>query len=186
MAGAIDWVLTLQQADGRQRNDRGGQEARAPTLRRRGGGALEGVRVAAASDAARASATRLGSSRRSAPRWSRACPASGKKSTADRELAIQQIVSRAVVSTEIVDIMKAAGLEKPRHLNSVGRVPRRGARDREEEPRYRGAEESSSMVTCGPSPSATSPSRRRSRSGWKRPSPAITPTPSRRRRCSKN
>jgi type I restriction enzyme, R subunit len=36
-----------------------------------------------------------------------------KKSTAERELAIQQIVSRAVVSTEIVDIMKAAGLESP-------------------------------------------------------------------------
>ena len=28
-------------------------------------------------------------------------------------MAIQQIVSRAVVSTEIVDIMKAAGLESP-------------------------------------------------------------------------
>jgi type I restriction enzyme R subunit len=39
--------------------------------------------------------------------------ASGKKSTAERELAIQQIVSRAVVSTEIVDIMKAAGLASP-------------------------------------------------------------------------
>jgi len=31
----------------------------------------------------------------------------------ERELAIKQIVSRAVVSTEIVDIMKAAGLESP-------------------------------------------------------------------------
>jgi hypothetical protein len=40
-------------------------------------------------------------------------PGDGKKSTAERELAIQQIVSRAVVSTEIVDIMKAAGLESP-------------------------------------------------------------------------
>ncbi len=36
-----------------------------------------------------------------------------KKSAAERELAIQQILSRAVVSTEIVDIMKAAGLETP-------------------------------------------------------------------------
>lgn len=32
---------------------------------------------------------------------------------AERELAIQQIVSRAVVSTEIVDIMQAAGIESP-------------------------------------------------------------------------
>jgi type I restriction enzyme R subunit len=37
----------------------------------------------------------------------------GGRSTADRELAIQQIVSRAVVSTEIVDIMKAAGIQTP-------------------------------------------------------------------------
>ena len=38
---------------------------------------------------------------------------SGNKTAAERELAIQQIVSRAVVSTEIVDIMKAAGLQSP-------------------------------------------------------------------------
>ena len=40
-------------------------------------------------------------------------PGDDKRSTAGRELAIQQIVSRAVVSTEIVDIMKAAGLASP-------------------------------------------------------------------------
>ena|SRR6516165_814817 len=40
-------------------------------------------------------------------------PGDGKKSAAERELAIQQIVSRSVVSTEIVDIMNAAGLESP-------------------------------------------------------------------------
>ena len=40
-------------------------------------------------------------------------PGEGKKSAADRELAIQQIISRAVISTEIVDIMKAAGLDTP-------------------------------------------------------------------------
>jgi type I restriction enzyme R subunit len=37
----------------------------------------------------------------------------GGRSSAERELAIQQIVSRAVVSTEIVDIMKAAGIQTP-------------------------------------------------------------------------
>ena len=37
----------------------------------------------------------------------------GGRSAADRELAIQQIVSRAVVSTEIVDIMAAIGLGRP-------------------------------------------------------------------------
>lgn len=39
-------------------------------------------------------------------------PGSGK-SSAERDLAVQQIVSRAVVSTEIVDILEAAGLEAP-------------------------------------------------------------------------
>jgi type I restriction enzyme R subunit len=37
----------------------------------------------------------------------------GGKSTAAREFAIQQIVNRAVVSTEIVDILAAAGLTTP-------------------------------------------------------------------------
>jgi type I restriction enzyme R subunit len=35
------------------------------------------------------------------------------KTSQERELAIQQIVSRAVVSTEIVDILKAAGIQSP-------------------------------------------------------------------------
>ena len=38
-------------------------------------------------------------------------PSSGTRQ--DRELAIQQIVSRAVVSTEIVDILQAAGITSP-------------------------------------------------------------------------
>jgi type I restriction enzyme R subunit len=38
---------------------------------------------------------------------------SGDRSPVERELAIQQIVSRAVVSTDIVDIMQAAGIESP-------------------------------------------------------------------------
>src|SRR4029077_6933572 len=40
-------------------------------------------------------------------------PGEGQKTAAERELAIQQIVRRAVVSTEIVDIIKAAGLDTP-------------------------------------------------------------------------
>ena len=35
------------------------------------------------------------------------------KTSAERDLAVQQIVSRAVISTEIVDILGAAGLETP-------------------------------------------------------------------------
>lgn len=39
--------------------------------------------------------------------------ASNGKSSHERELAVQQIVSRAVVSTEIVDILGAAGIQSP-------------------------------------------------------------------------
>ena len=39
-------------------------------------------------------------------------PGAGKTS-AERDLAVQQIVSRAIVSTEIVDILEAAGMETP-------------------------------------------------------------------------
>lgn len=39
--------------------------------------------------------------------------ASSGKSSQERELAVQQIVSRAVVSTEIVDILGAAGIQSP-------------------------------------------------------------------------
>ena len=113
MAGAIDWVLTLQQERRRQGDHRRRQEAGATPLRRRRAGALESVRSG-------------GGERRGPrhPRRSRILPGDprrpgqercrrGERSTAERELAIQQIVSRAVVSTEIVDIMKAAGIESP-------------------------------------------------------------------------
>ena len=42
----------------------------------------------------------------------KSAPGAGMTS-AERDLAVQQIVSRAVVSTEIVDILQAAGLETP-------------------------------------------------------------------------
>lgn len=42
----------------------------------------------------------------------KSAPGVGKTSV-ERDLAVQQIVSRAVVSTEIVDILEAAGLETP-------------------------------------------------------------------------
>ena len=48
----------------------------------------------------------------------------------DEELdhAIRQIVSRAIVSDEVIDIFAAAGLQEARHLDPVRRVPRRGPR----------------------------------------------------------
>ena len=113
MAGAIDWVLTFQQADAaKETTDEGKKRAH-----RRYADAVvalsKAFALAAASDEARAIREEVGFFQAIRAALVKSVPGDGKKSTAERELAIQQIVSRAVVSTEIVDIMKAAGLESP-------------------------------------------------------------------------
>jgi type I restriction enzyme, R subunit len=113
MAGAIDWVLTLQQdaavkeasEDGKKRAHR--RYADAVTALSRA------FALAGASDQARAIRDEVGFFQAIQAALAKSAPGDGKRSAADRELAIQQIVSRAVVSTEIVDIMKAAGLQSP-------------------------------------------------------------------------
>ena len=113
MAGAIDWVLTLQQADAAKETTEEGKKR----AHRRYADAVvalsKAFALAAASDAARAIREEVGFFQAIRAALIKSVPGDGKKSTAERELAIQQIVSRAVVSTEIVDIMKAAGLESP-------------------------------------------------------------------------
>ena len=113
MAGAIDWVLTLQQSDAaKETTDEGKKRAH----RRYGDGVLalsKAFALAAASDAARVIREEVGFFQAIRAALVKSVPGDGKKTEAERELAIQQIVSRAVVSTEIVDIMKAAGLESP-------------------------------------------------------------------------
>ena len=113
MAGAMDWVLTLQQdaaakeatEDGKKRAHRRYADA-VTTLSR-------AFALAGASDQARAIRDEVGFFQAIQAALAKSAPGDGKRSSADRELAIQQIVSRAVVSTEIVDIMKAAGLQSP-------------------------------------------------------------------------
>ena len=113
MAGAIDWVLTLQQADAAKETTEEGKKR----AHRRYADAVvalsKAFALAAASDEARAIREEVGFFQAIRAALIKSVPGDGKKSAADRELAIQQIVSRAVVSTEIVDIMKAAGLESP-------------------------------------------------------------------------
>jgi type I restriction enzyme, R subunit len=113
MAGAIDWVLTVQQADAaKETTDEGKKLAQ----RRYADAVLvlsKAFALAAASDEARKIREEVGFFQAVRAALVKSVPGDGKKSTAERELAIQQIVSRAVVSTEIVDIMKAAGLESP-------------------------------------------------------------------------
>jgi type I restriction enzyme, R subunit len=113
MAAAIDWVLTLQQADApKEATDEGKKRAQ----RRYADSVLalsKAFALAAASDEARIIREEVGFFQAIRAALIKSLPGDGKKSAAERELAIQQIVSRAVVSTEIVDIMKAAGLESP-------------------------------------------------------------------------
>jgi type I restriction enzyme R subunit len=113
MAGAIDWVLTIQQeAAAQEATDEGKKRAH-----RRYPDAVvalsKAFALAAASDAARNIREEVGFFQAVRAALVKSVPGEGKKSAAERELAIQQIVSRAVVSTEIVDIMKAAGIETP-------------------------------------------------------------------------
>ena len=68
--------------------------------------------LAAASDEAREIRDEVGFFQTVRAALAKSAPGAGK-SSAERDLAVQQIVSRAVVSTEIVDILEAAGLETP-------------------------------------------------------------------------
>jgi type I restriction enzyme, R subunit len=112
MAGAIDWILTMQQQDAaRETTD----DAKKRVHRRYGDAVLalsKAYALAAASDEAKDIREEVGFFQAVRAAMVKSTP-NGGRSTADRELAIQQIVSRAVVSTEIVDIMKAAGIQTP-------------------------------------------------------------------------
>lgn len=113
MAVAIDWVLTVQQEDAAKQTT---EEGKKRAQRRYADGVVElskAFALAAASDEARKIREEVGFFQAIRAALVKSVPGDGKKSTAERELAIQQIVSRAVVSTEIVDIMKAAGLQSP-------------------------------------------------------------------------
>jgi type I restriction enzyme, R subunit len=113
MAGAIDWVLTVQQEDAaKEKTDEGKKRAH----RRYADGVVALTRafaLAASSDEATAIRDEAAFFQAIRAALIKSTPENGTKSAAQRELAIQQLVSRAVVSTEIVDIMKAAGLESP-------------------------------------------------------------------------
>lgn len=115
LAGAMDWVLTMQQEDAAKETT---EEGKKRAHRRFADAVLalsKAYALASASDEARAIRDEVGffQAIRAALAKDAGTSQPGKKTPAERELAIQQIVSRAVVSTEIVDIMKAAGIESP-------------------------------------------------------------------------
>jgi type I restriction enzyme R subunit len=112
MAGAIEWVLSLQQSDAAKETSEDGKKR----AHRRFGDAVlalsKAFALAAASDEAAEIRDEVGFFQAIRAALVKST-AGGQKSAAERELAIQQIISRAVVSTDIIDIMKAAGIDSP-------------------------------------------------------------------------
>ena len=112
LAGAIEWVLHMQQ---RAAAGESTPEGKKQAHRRFNDAVLalsKAFALAAASDAARDVRDEVGLFQTVRAALAKSTPGQGKTS-AERDLAVQQIVSRAVVSTEIVDILQAAGLETP-------------------------------------------------------------------------
>ncbi len=112
MAGAIEWILNLQQ---RLAGKESTQEGKKNAHRRYQDAVLalsKAYALASASDEARAIREEVGFFQAIRAALAKSGAGSGV-SRQERELAIQQIVSRAVVSTEIVDILQAAGLKSP-------------------------------------------------------------------------
>ncbi|PRG79814.1 DEAD/DEAH box helicase [Burkholderia multivorans] len=112
MAGAIEWILDKQQQWAVQETTPEGKKA----AHRRFADAVlalsKAFALAASSDEAQQIREEVGFFQ--AIRAALVKSATGSGTTLqERELAIQQIVSRAVVSTEIVDILQAAGIKSP-------------------------------------------------------------------------
>ena len=112
LAAAIDWILARQHEWAAREATPEGKK----TAHRRFADAVLALSkahaLAAASDEARAVREEVGFFQAVRAALVKGEHHSGM-SRQERELAIQQIVSRAVVSTEIVDILKAAGLQSP-------------------------------------------------------------------------
>jgi type I restriction enzyme R subunit len=112
MASAIEWVLDVQQKAAAEETD---DEAKKRAYRRFDDAVValtKAFNLASASDFAREVRDEVGFFQTVRAAMMKSAPGGGT-SSADRDLAVQQIVSRSVVSTEIVDILKAAGITTP-------------------------------------------------------------------------
>lgn len=112
MAGAIEWILDLQQKLAAKETTKEGKK----NAHRRYQDAVlalsKAFALASASDEAREIREEVGFFQAIRAALVKSSTGSGVTQQ-ERELAIQQIVSRAVVSTEIVDILAAAGIKSP-------------------------------------------------------------------------
>lgn len=112
MAGAIEWILERQQQWAAQESSPEGKKAAQRRFLDAVLALSKAFALASASDEARAVREEVGFFRAIRAALIKSGTGSGLPRQ-ERELAIQQIVSRAVVSTEIVDILKAAGIQSP-------------------------------------------------------------------------
>jgi type I restriction enzyme R subunit len=112
MAGAIEWILDMQQKLAAKEHSEEGKKKAHRSYQDAVLSLSKAFSLASASDEARPIREEVGffQAIRSALVKSAANTA---LSQAGQELAIQQIVSRAVVSTEIVDILAATGIKSP-------------------------------------------------------------------------
>ncbi len=112
MAGAIEWILDMQQKLAANEKTKEGKK---DAHRRYQDAVLalsKAFALASASDEARDIREEVGFFQAIRAALVKSSTGSGVTQQ-ERELAIQQIVSRAVVSTEIVDILTAAGIKSP-------------------------------------------------------------------------
>jgi len=112
MAGAIEWVLDMQQKLSAQEET---EDKKKQAHRRYQDAVLalsKAFSLASASDEARSIREEVGFFQAIRAALAKSAIGSGKNQQ-DKDLAIQQIVSRAVISTEIVDILAATGLKSP-------------------------------------------------------------------------
>ncbi|MBI1263181.1 MAG: HsdR family type I site-specific deoxyribonuclease [Alphaproteobacteria bacterium] len=112
LAGALDWILARQDEAARREPD---NEAKKAALRRFQDAVLglsKAFALCSASDAAREVRDEVGFFQTVRAAMIKAADTSGRFS-AEREFAIRQIVNDAVASTEIIDILSAAGLSAP-------------------------------------------------------------------------
>lgn len=112
MAGAVEWILDRAEKDAAKETTKDGKIQ----ARRRYQDAVlalsRAYALASASDEARSIREEVGFFQTVRAALVKSSGGAGP-TPAERELAVQQIVSRAVVSTEIVDILSAAGIGSP-------------------------------------------------------------------------
>lgn len=112
MAGAIEWILDYQQKLAAKENSKEGKKAAHRCYQDAVLALSKAFALAAASDEAREIREEVGFFQAIREALVKSSTGSGVTQQ-ERELAIQQIVSRAVISTEIVDILTAAGIKSP-------------------------------------------------------------------------